>query len=38
MQLSINIILLSQESNSNLENNEVLKQNLSKLMLSIHLP
>jgi len=38
MQLSINIILLSQETNSNLENNEVLKQNLSKLMLSIHLP
>lgn len=38
MQLSINIILLSQESNSNLENNEVLKQNLSKLMLSSHLP
>lgn len=38
MQLSINIILLPQESNSNLENNKVLKQNLSKLMLSIHLP
>jgi len=38
MQLSINIILLSQETNSNLENNKVLKQNLSKLMLSIHLP